>query len=47
MANFNSKDYWEDRYKNGGNSGKGSYNELSIFKSVIINSVLENNKEIS
>ena len=28
----NSGDYWEKRYKNGGNSGSGSYNQLAKFK---------------
>jgi 2-polyprenyl-3-methyl-5-hydroxy-6-metoxy-1,4-benzoquinol methylase len=46
MKNFNSKDYWENRYITGGNSGKGSYDKLAVFKSIIINSVLENNKQI-
>lgn len=38
--NFNSSKYWDDRYKKGGNSGDGSYNNLAIFKSQIINSFL-------
>jgi predicted O-methyltransferase YrrM/SAM-dependent methyltransferase len=46
MKKFNSHDYWEYRYRTGGNSGKGSYDELSKFKSIIINTVLENNKQI-
>lgn len=33
----NSAQYWEDRYKFGGNSGSGSYNNLAKFKAEIIN----------
>jgi len=41
-----SKQYWEDRYKIGGNSGAGSYNRLAEFKAEIINQfVAENNLE--
>jgi hypothetical protein len=32
-----SKDYWENRYKNGGNSGAGSYNNLAEFKAEVLN----------
>ena len=39
-----SRDYWENRYKNGGNSGAGSYNNLAAFKAKVINNfVIENN----
>ena len=41
---FNSSKYWEDRYKNGGNSGAGSYNTLAKFKASVINHFIENNK---
>jgi hypothetical protein len=41
---FNSSDYWENRYKNGGNSGQGSYNTLAEFKASVINDFIENNK---
>ena len=34
---FCSRDYWEDRYSNGGNSGSGSYGRLAEFKAKIIN----------
>ena len=27
MATLNAKDYWNNRYANGGNSGYGSYGE--------------------
>ncbi|HHG85890.1 MAG TPA: methyltransferase domain-containing protein, partial [Bacteroidetes bacterium] len=41
-----SNKYWEDRYKAGGNSGTGSYNELASFKGEIINEfVSQNNVE--
>lgn len=29
--------YWEQRYKSGGNSGPGSYNRLAAFKAEVIN----------
>lgn len=42
--NFNSKDYWETRYKTGQTSGSGSYNYLADFKAKILNEfVAENN----
>lgn len=34
--------YWEGRYKEGGNSGVGSYGEVAQFKASTINSILEN-----
>jgi len=41
---FNSKEYWENRYKNGGNSGSGSYGILSEYKANIINNfIIKNN----
>lgn len=41
-----TKNIWEQRYKRGGNSGKGSYNEYCKFKKNVINDyVLENNIE--
>ena len=41
-----SSEYWEMRYKKGGNSGAGSYNQLAEFKGGIINQfVSENNIE--
>lgn len=36
-----SADYWENRYKNNGNSGIGSYNHLAQFKADIINKFVE------
>lgn len=32
-----SADYWKQRYRTGGNSGSGSYNELAEFKAEILN----------
>jgi len=38
-----SENYWINRYKTGGNSGAGSYNQLAKFKSEILNKfVLQN-----
>jgi SAM-dependent methyltransferase len=42
-----SGEYWENRYRIGGNSGAGSYNNLADFKAEIINGFLENKKNIS
>ncbi|WP_114492679.1 hypothetical protein [Candidatus Ulvibacter alkanivorans] len=42
-ANFSSKDYWERRYKSGGNSGAGSYNKFAKFKAEVINNFVESN----
>ena len=41
---FNSKEYWNNRYVKGGNSGSGSYNELAKFKADEINNFIEKNK---
>ncbi len=32
-----SESYWENRYENGGNSGRGSYGELAEFKAEVLN----------
>lgn len=37
---FNSADYWETRYKSGGNSGSGSYNDLAEFKAGVLNNAV-------
>jgi len=34
---FNSSNYWEKRYAQGGNSGDGSYGQLAQFKADVIN----------
>lgn len=39
-----SREYWENRYAKGGNSGAGSYNRLAVFKSEVINDFVEKNK---
>lgn len=39
-----SKEYWEERYKTGGNSGQGSYGKLAEFKAEVINSFVKENK---
>ena len=40
---FNSKNYWEIRYKKGGNSGAGSFSKLAEFKAEIINDFVHKN----
>ena len=35
------KEYWDERYANGGDSGRGSYNEHYEFKTNMINSIIE------
>lgn len=42
--NFNSPDYWENRYAAGGNSGDGSYGRLAIFKADFINRFIRENE---
>jgi SAM-dependent methyltransferase len=37
---FRSGEYWEDRYKTGGNSGLGSYGKLAAFKAQFINNFI-------
>jgi len=38
-----SGEYWEERYKTGGNSGAGSYNHFAEFKGEIINKFVSEN----
>ena len=40
---FNSLNYWEKRYAEGGNSGDGSYGRLSEFKAQLLNRFLKEN----
>lgn len=40
----NSTNYWDRRYKVGGNSGAGSYGRLAQFKAEIINDFVSRNK---
>lgn len=42
-----SKDYWEKRYKFGGDSGAGSYSRLAQFKADILNDFVKKNNIIS
>jgi hypothetical protein len=44
---FNSNNYWENRYKEGGNSGEGSYNALAEFKASVINNFIIDNNILS
>ena len=44
---FDSKKYWENRYKTGDNSGSGSYNRLAVFKAGIINRFIKTNNVTS
>ena len=39
-GSFASSEYWENRYKQGGNSGSGSYNKFAEFKSEVINNAI-------
>lgn len=43
---YKSAKYWEERYKNDGNSGSGSYNNLAEFKAKIMNLFLMEHSEI-
>ena len=38
---FKSREYWEERYSQGGNSGAGSYGHLAEFKAEVINGFIE------
>lgn len=39
----NSAEYWENRYREGGNSGAGSYNRLAEFKAEVVNDFVKRN----
>jgi len=39
---FSSRNYWNQRYTRGGNSGNGSYNNNAIFKAEILNKFIKN-----
>ena len=41
---FSSRQYWENRYAAGGNSGEGSYNKLAKFKADFLNNFVANNR---
>ena len=38
---FSSEQYWIDRYKSGGNSGKGSYGLIAAYKGEVVNSIIQ------
>lgn len=38
---FDYRSYWNERYRQGGDSGKGSYDELAAYKAEYLNSILE------
>lgn len=40
---FDSTQYWENRYKTGGNSGDGSYDKLAEFKAMVVNDFIRKN----
>jgi trans-aconitate methyltransferase len=40
----NSVDYWDKRYREGGDSGAGSYNRLAQFKARFLNAFVEKNR---
>lgn len=40
----NSSQYWDDRYRLGGNSGAGSYGRLALFKAEFLNEFVITNK---
>jgi SAM-dependent methyltransferase len=42
-ARFDSGEYWEQRYRNNGNSGAGSYLHLAGFKADFLNSFVREN----
>ena len=42
----NSTDYWERRYRKGGNSGAGSYNRLARFKAGFLNGFGEHRPDL-
>lgn len=41
MSEFNSKNYWQNRYKNGGSSGSGSYGDEAVKKAEYINKIID------
>ncbi|MBS1604104.1 MAG: class I SAM-dependent methyltransferase [Bacteroidetes bacterium] len=40
---FSSGNYWEERYRSGGNSGGGSYGRLADFKARVLNEFVKRN----
>ena len=47
MNAFRSDEYWEARYRRGGNSGAGSYERLARFKAGFINDFVAENQVAS
>ena len=47
-SNFtNSSEYWDNRYRKGGNSGAGSYNRLAEFKADVLNGFVRDHQVAS
>eukprot|EP01083_Nonionella_stella_P197262 725405_1 len=44
VNSFISGNYWEKRYKKGGNSGQGSYGPSAMFKASVINAFVKRYK---
>lgn len=43
QSNFHSGEFWDNLYRNNGNSGTGSYNKLAEFKAEVVNKFLQEN----
>src|SRR5262245_1803168 len=43
QKDFASDQYWESRYRSGGNSGSGSYNRLAQYKADVLNKFVSDN----
>lgn len=41
---FNATNYWDSRYLEGGDSGRGSYGRLAEFKANILNKIIDSYK---
>jgi len=44
LYGFRSLKFWEERYREGGNSGDGSYGRLAHFKAEVLNHFIDENK---
>lgn len=42
LRKFSSGNYWDKRYRSGGNSGPGSYGHLAAFKADVLNRFVQN-----
>ena len=38
---FSTTDYWENRYRKGGNSGSGSYGKKATYKASVVNEIIK------